>query len=69
MAALLEEGLQVLLIFLLLRRLEEILWRLVLVGEGVSVHDTDVINTVRPYISEVAYQQISLLLQRCTMLF
>ena len=61
---LLEESLQVLPLLLLLRRLEEIIWRLVLVGEGVSVHDTDVINTVRPYISEVAYQQISLLLQR-----
>ena len=48
---LLEESLQVLPLLLLLRRLEEIIWRLVLVGEETNVHYTYVVNTVRPSIS------------------
>ena len=41
---------QVFLLIILLRRLEEILQQLVLVGEGVSVHDARVVNIVCPYL-------------------
>ena len=59
----LEEILQVFHLLLLLHCLETHIQQLVLVVESVCVHDTHVMNNVRPYMSEVAYQQVSLLLQ------
>ena len=55
--------LQVFLLLLLLCRLETLLQRLVLVREGVSVHDTNVVETIRPSLPDVLDQQISLLIQ------
>ena len=46
--ALIEAGLQVLSIFLIFCGQEIFLWRFVLVGEGVFIHDTHVANTIRP---------------------
>ena len=49
-----EASLQVYLLLLILRRLEKLLRRFVPVGEVVSVQDTHVMNTVCPYLAEVA---------------
>ena len=57
-----ETILQVLMLRILLLHLEALLRRLFLVGEGINVHDTHVMNTVCPSLPEVAGQQISLLL-------
>ena len=61
-SALLETTLQVLIIFLPLCHLETLIWRLVTVGEGISVPDTHIMNTILTSMAEVAYQQVSLLL-------
>ena len=58
-----EARLQVLLLLILLRRLETLLQILLTMGEGVSVHNTNIMNNVRLYLPEVADQQVSLLLQ------
>ena len=58
-----ESRLQVHCLLLLLFCLETLLRRLVPVGEGFSVHDKHVVNTVCPYIPEVADQQVSLMLK------
>ena len=49
-----EASLQVLTNFFLIRRQESLLWRLVLVREGVSVHDTHVANNVYTSLPEAA---------------
>ena len=54
--ALPKASLQLLPLFLLLRCQEALLWRLVLVRDGVSIHDTHAANTVRSYITEVPDQ-------------
>ena len=53
----------VILLLLILRRLETLIWWLVPMGEGVSVHDMHVVNTVCPSLPEVADQQVYLLIQ------
>ena len=57
-----EAIIQVLTLFLFLGCQEAILWILVMGREGISVHGVYVVNTVQPYLSEVAVQQIFLLL-------
>ena len=57
-----EARLQIVLLIILINRMKTFLRRLVLVGEGVSVHDTHVVNTVHPYLTEVADRKVSLLL-------
>ena len=64
LAILLDASLQVFTLILLIIHLEALLQILVLVGEGVRVHDTHVVNTIRPSLSEVTGQKISLILQR-----
>ena len=59
-----KESPQVLPILLLLRLLKAFLGKLGQVEDGVSVHNTHVMNTVRLYLSEVADQHIFLLLGR-----
>ena len=59
---LLEASLQVFLIIILICRMEALLRRLVLVVEVTSVHDMHVLNTICTSLSEVVYQQISLLI-------
>ena len=54
--------LQVILIIFLLCCLETLLRIIFLVREGFSVHDTHVVNTVRPSLPDVADQKVSLLL-------
>ena len=61
--ALPEERLQVIIILLLLCRLDILLQKLVPVGEGVSVHNMHVVNTISPSLPEVLDQQVSLLPQ------
>ena len=56
MSALLEAGLQVFPLLLFLRRLDTLLRRLVPVREGVIIHNTYVVNTVRPSLPEGADQ-------------
>ena len=58
-----EARLKVLLILLLLRRLETLLWQRVPVVEGVRVHGTHVVNTFYPFLPEVVGQKVSLLIQ------
>ena len=58
-----EASLQIFPFLLLLRHLEALLRRLVPVGEVVSIHYMHVVNTARPSLSEVSYQQTSLLIQ------
>ena len=58
-----EKRIQVLLLILLLNSQETLLRQLVLVGYGISVHDTYVMNTVHPYLSYLTDQQVSLLIQ------
>ena len=48
---LLESSFQVFLILLLLHCLESLLRHLVLVGEGISVHDTHIMSTVHHSLS------------------
>ena len=55
-----EEGLQVLPLFLILCRLDIFLRKLVLVGEGIRIHHTHVINTVCPLLTEVTDWDIHL---------
>ena len=54
--------LQLFTLLLLILRLEALILQLVLVVEGIIVHDTHVVNTISPYLSEVVYQHIPLLL-------
>ena len=58
---LLEAGLRIHLIFPSLRLVEALLWVLRPVCQGVSVHDTHVVNTVCPLMSEVQYKKVVLL--------
>ena len=60
-----EAGLHILilLLLLLLCRLKTILCQLVLVGEGISVHDRHVINTFHPSLSEISYEKVTLLIR------
>ena len=55
-AALLEAGLYVFLLLLFFWCLGTLLRRLVLVREGVSIHNTRIMNDVRPSLLEVVYQ-------------
>ena len=48
--------------FILLRRQEALLRRLVPVKEVISILDTHVVNTVHPSLPEITYQNISLLI-------
>ena len=54
--------LQVLILLLLLFHLKTLLRCLFPVGDGVSVHNMHVINTVYPSMPEFADQQVSILL-------
>ena len=63
---LLEEILQVLSLFLILRRQEALFRQLVPVREGASVHDTHAVNTARPFLPEVADHQIYFMIIRLT---
>ena len=54
-ALLLEEVLQIPLLFLSLFCQEIFLQQLVMVGEGISIHSTHVANTVHHLLLEVAY--------------
>ena len=54
--------LQLCTLLLLILRLEALILQLVMVVEGIIVHDTHVVNTISPYLSEVVYQHIPLLL-------
>ena len=60
---LLEASLQVFLIIILICRMEALLWRLVILGESVSVYNKHVLNIVFISLSEVADQQISRMLR------
>ena len=51
----LEERLHILLFLLLICHLSTLIWRLVPVGEGVTIHNTHVMNNVRPSLPEVVY--------------
>ena len=57
-ATLPEASLQVLTLFFFPHHQEALLWRLFTVGEGVSVHDTHVMNTVCTSLPEVVDKQI-----------
>ena len=61
MADILDESLQVFPILLFFHRLETFLQLLVVVIEGVSTHDTHVVNAVSPYMPKFADQEVSLL--------
>ena len=61
-AVMLEAGLQVIPLFLFFFRHETFLQRLVLLGEGVCIHDTHVLNIICPYLRESIYQDIPFLL-------
>ena len=55
-----EERLQAIFLLLLILHLEKLIRRLVPVIGGVTVHGTHVMKTIRPSLSEVADQEISL---------
>ena len=57
-----EAGLQIIPLFLFLCCQEKYIWRLFMVGEGISIHDTHVVNTVSPSQTEVADKELPLLL-------
>ena len=57
-------SLQIFTLYLLLGHQEELLWRLVLVRDGDSVHDTHVVNNAHPYLKKFADQQIYLIIGR-----
>ena len=61
MPTLLEASLQINLILPLFHLVEALLWLLQLVSEGVSVHDTHVMNTVGPLLPEVLDKKDALL--------
>ena len=54
MPELFEAGVGVLLIILLLRSFQALLGIFRLVGGGVSIHDTHVVNTLRPLCPEIS---------------
>ena len=54
MKTLTEAIIQIILLLLLIFRLKTLLLKLVPVGDGVSVHDTHFVNTVRPSLTEIA---------------
>ena len=58
---LLEASLQIHLLLPLFRLVKALFRILFLVCGGVSVHDTHVLNTVGPLLSEVPYKKVSLL--------
>ena len=62
MRTLLEERLRIILLLLPLSHLKILLWILVPVVEGISVHNTHVVNNVHPSLSEVADDKVSPLL-------
>ena len=62
--ALLESGLQVFPILLFFRRMDTFLRRLVLVREGVIIHSTHLVNTVRPSLPKFTDQEVSLMFSR-----
>ena len=59
-STLFKSGVEVLLLLLLLGGLQALLGDFGLVVGGVSIHDMHVMNTVRPLLSEVYYEEISL---------
>ena len=59
-----DSGDEVLLLLILLRIFEVLLRRSVLVGVGVSIHDTHVVNTLRLLCLEVSDEEILLQIPR-----
>ena len=62
MGALLEAGLQILNFLLLISQLESLIRKPLELGGGVSIHDTNVVNTVLIFLPEVQYKKVYLLL-------
>ena len=60
MSALLDAVLQVHLLLYLLRLLQTFLRRLLSIGLSISVHDTHVVNTICPILTDVPEQKVSL---------
>ena len=58
--ALFEAGVEILLFIFLLSGFQALLWFFGMVVGGVSIHDTRVVNTVRPLCTEVSYEEIPL---------
>ena len=52
-----EAGVEVLLLLLLLSGFQALLGFFLLVGGGISIHYTHVVNTVRPLCPEVSYEE------------
>ena len=60
--ALFEAGVEILLFIFLLSGFQALLWFFGMVVGGVSIHDTRVVNTVRPLCTEVSYEETTFLL-------